>query len=70
MVKVHNIIELNTIIIFCIIQTMAQLLREKNILVGYKFGDGPSWSMRVIRTAGDILGFDSNFLLRHSFKNF
>jgi len=50
------------------IQTMAQLLREKNILVGYKFGDGPSWSMRVIRTAGDILGFDSNFLLRHSFK--
>lgn len=50
------------------IQTMAQLLREKNILVGYKFGDGPSWSMRVIRTAGDILGFDSNFLLKHSFK--
>ena len=50
------------------IQSMAQLLREKNILVGYKFGNGPSWSMRVIRTAGDILGFDSNFLLKHSFK--
>jgi len=50
------------------IQAMDKLLRKNNILVGYKFGDGPSWSMRVIRTAGDILGFDSNFLLKHSFK--
>ena len=30
--------------------------------------DGPSWVMRIIRSAGDILGFDSDFLLRHSFK--
>ncbi len=33
-----------------------------------KFGDGPSWRMRVIRTVGDLLGFDSDFLLKHSFK--
>jgi len=24
--------------------------------------------MRVIRTAGDLLGFDSDFLFKHSFK--
>ena len=44
------------------------LLKSKGIIIGHKFGDGPSWIMRVIRTAGDLLGFDSDFLLRHSFK--
>jgi hypothetical protein len=33
-----------------------------------RFGDGPVWRMRVIRTAADILGFDSDFLLKHSFQ--
>jgi hypothetical protein len=47
---------------------MIELLKSKGINVGHKFGDGPSWVMRVIRTAGDILGFDSYFLLKHSFK--
>lgn len=47
---------------------MIELLKSKGINVGHKFGDGPSWVMRVIRTAGDILGFDSDFLLKHSFK--
>jgi hypothetical protein len=50
------------------IQLMITFLKSKNIIVGHKFGDGPSWVMRVIRTAGDLLGFDSNFLLKHSFK--
>jgi hypothetical protein len=50
------------------IQAMVKLLKSKNIDVNHQFGDGPSWVMRVIRTAGDILGFDSDFLLRHSFK--
>ena len=50
------------------IQLMVQLIKSKGIEVGYKFGDGPSWIMRIIRTAGDILGFDSDFLLKHSFK--
>lgn len=50
------------------IHLMIKLLKSKGIDVGHKFGDGPSWVMRVIRTAGDYLGFDSNFLLKHSFK--
>ncbi len=50
------------------IQLMIKFLKSKGVVVGYKFGDGPSWVMRVIRSAGDLLGFDSNFLLQHSFK--
>lgn len=50
------------------IQLMVKYLKSKGIEVGHKFGDGPSWVMRVIRNAGDLLGFDSNFLLKHSFK--
>ena len=50
------------------IQLMLKFLKTRNIEIGHKFGDGPSWVMRVIRTAGDQLGFDSDFLLKHSFK--
>lgn len=50
------------------IQLMIKLLKSKGIIIGHKFGDGPSWVMRLIRTAGDLLGFDSDFLLKHSFK--
>lgn len=47
---------------------MRKLLEERGINIGNKFGDGPNWRMRIIRTIGDILNFDSNFLLSHSFK--
>ncbi len=47
---------------------MRNLLKSRNILVTNRFGDGPIWRMRVIRTATDILGFDSDFLLKHSFQ--
>jgi hypothetical protein len=50
------------------INAMIDLLREKNVIVSNVFGEGPSWTMRVIRTVGDLLGFDSNQLLMHSFK--
>jgi len=50
------------------IQEMIKYLKFKNIDVNHRFGDGPSWVMRIIRTAGDSLGIDSNFLLKHSFK--
>ncbi|MDD4901768.1 MAG: DUF4338 domain-containing protein [Patescibacteria group bacterium] len=50
------------------LDAMLELLFSKGIFVTNKFGDGPSWSMRVIRTVGDMLNFDSDFLLRHSFK--
>lgn len=47
---------------------MRNLLNAHNISVTNKFGDGPIWRMRVIRTAAEILNFDADFLLRHSFK--
>lgn len=50
------------------IQAMISLLKSRGLEVNNDFGDGPSWVMRVIRSAADILGFDSDFLLKHSFK--
>ncbi len=47
---------------------MQQLLIEKGIMITNRFGDGPNWRMRVIRAASDIIGFNSDILLRHSFK--
>lgn len=49
-------------------EAMRELLDSKGISVTNRFGDGPIWRMRVIRTAADILGFDADFLLRHSFQ--
>ncbi|HVY73796.1 MAG TPA: Druantia anti-phage system protein DruA [Puia sp.] len=50
------------------IQAMVKLLKSRNVNVNHNFGDGPSWVMRIIRTTGDMLGIDSDFLLKHSFK--
>ena len=47
---------------------MQQLLVEKGLMITNRFGDGPNWRMRVIRSASDIIGFDSNVVLQHSFK--
>lgn len=49
-------------------EAMKTLLEYKGISVTNRFGDGPIWRMRVIRTAADILGFDADFLLKHSFQ--
>ncbi len=51
-------------------QAMLELLKQENISIMHRFGDGPSWRMRVIRTVGDLLGFESNILLQHSFKRY
>jgi hypothetical protein len=50
------------------VDAMILLIKSKGYNVNNVFGDGPSWVMRVIRAAADILDFDSDFLLRHSFK--
>jgi len=50
------------------IQEMVKFLKSKNIDVNHRFGDGPSWVMRIIAAAGELVGFDSDFLLKHSFK--
>jgi len=47
---------------------MRDLLESHDIAVTNRFGDGPVWRMRVIRTAADILEFDADFLLQHSFQ--
>lgn len=47
---------------------MQQLLVDKGLIITNRFGDGPNWRMRVIRSASDIIGFDSNVVLQHSFK--
>lgn len=50
------------------IDLIREFLASREMNIGHTFGDGPSWTMRLIRTAGDLLGFDSDFLLKHSFK--
>lgn len=50
------------------ITEMVELLKSKKINVNHKFGDGPSWVMRVINAAGELLGFDPDYLLKHSFR--
>lgn len=50
------------------IDAMKNLLVDRNIIVSNRFGNGPSWTMRLIRSAGDEIGFNSNDLLCHSFK--
>lgn len=50
------------------IDEMVKFLRSKNKAVNYKFGDGPSWVIRVINAAGELLGFDPDCLLKHSFQ--
>lgn len=49
-------------------RAMRTMLFEKGIDITNRFGDGPIWRMRIIRTAAELLGFDPDFLLRHSFK--
>ncbi|MDX2282576.1 MAG: DUF4338 domain-containing protein [Bacteroidia bacterium] len=50
------------------IALMRAYLESIGVQIGNQFGDGPSWQMRLIRNAGEKLGFDSDFLLRHSFR--
>ncbi len=47
---------------------MQQFLAERGLMIANRFGHGPNWRMRVIRSALDSIGFDSNILLQHSFR--
>lgn len=47
---------------------MQDYLSSKGVNLSNRFGSGPIWTVRVIRKAGDLLNFDSRFLLKHSFK--
>ena len=47
---------------------MQDYLSSKGLKLSNRFGSGPIWTVRVIKKAGDLLNFDSRFLLKHSFK--
>lgn len=47
---------------------MRELLDAHKIQVTNRFGDGPIWRMRVIRSAADLLNINADFLLKHSFQ--
>ncbi len=47
---------------------MLQLAINNGCNTSNRFGDGPNWRMRVVRAACDILGFDSDVILKHSFQ--
>ena len=47
---------------------MRELVLNEGYDISHKFGDGPNWRMRVVRTACDLLSLDPDVILRHSFK--
>ena len=47
---------------------MLQLALERKCNTSNRFGDGPNWRMRVIRVACDIMGLNSDVILKHSFQ--
>lgn len=49
-------------------ESMKELSESHGYSISHKFGDGPNWRMRVIRTACDTMGLDAEVILRHSFQ--
>jgi hypothetical protein len=47
---------------------MRELVLSEGYEISHKFGDGPNWRMRVVRTACDLLNLDPDVILKHSFK--
>ena len=47
---------------------MLQLAKDNGCNISNRFGDGPNWRMRVIRAACDVLGLNSDIILKHSFQ--
>lgn len=50
------------------IMLMKELLERRNATPANRFGDGPNWKMRLVRTACDVLGFDHKTVLNHGLK--
>lgn len=49
-------------------EAMKILVESKGYVISNKFGDGPNWRMRVIRTACNAMGLDGEVILHHSFQ--
>lgn len=48
--------------------SMLQLAKDNGCNISNTFWDGPNWRMRVIRAACDVLGLNSDIILKHSFQ--
>ena len=49
-------------------ESMKNLAESRGHSLTNRFGDGPNWRMRVIRTACDELNLNAEVILRHSFQ--
>ena len=47
---------------------MRELILSEGYKISHKFGDGPNWRMRVVRTACELLNLNPDVILKHSFK--
>lgn len=47
---------------------MRKLLLNEGYEISHRFGDGPNWRMRVIRSACNLLNLNPDVILKHSFK--
>jgi len=47
---------------------MKELLASQETLPANRFGDGPNWKMRLVRTACDALGIDHEVVLHHGLR--
>jgi hypothetical protein len=50
------------------VDLLKQLLQRYQSVPANRFGDGPNWKMRLIRTACDLLGLDSQLVLNHGLR--
>jgi hypothetical protein len=49
-------------------EAMRELAEAKGCNTSNRFGMGPNWRMRIIRSACDILNLNSDVILKHSFQ--
>jgi uncharacterized protein DUF4338 len=50
------------------ISLMKELLQERGGLPANRFGDGPNWKMRLVRTACDLMGLSHEAVLHHGLQ--
>lgn len=48
--------------------SMRQLAEDNGCIISNRFGRGPNWRMRLIRSACEVLRLNSDIILRHSFS--
>ena len=50
------------------VSLMKDLLKSTHGVPANRFGDGPNWKMRLIRTACDVIGFSHHAVLHHGLQ--